>query len=39
MNRVLALARLFVTLALPKLLALENEKKSKLSFCILLVYS
>jgi len=36
---VLFFTRFFVTLALPKLLALRNEKKSKLSFCISLVFS
>ena len=30
---------LFVTLALPKLLTLGNEKKNKFSFCISLVFS
>ena len=31
--------RFFVTLTTSKLLALGNEKKSELSFCISLVYS
>ena len=34
-----AFCSLIRTLAPPKVLSLENEKKSKLSFCILLVYS
>ena len=34
-----SLYQIFRTLAPPKVLSLENEKKSKLSFCILLVYS
>ena len=32
-------ARFALSLASPKILSLENEKKSELSFCILLAYS
>ncbi len=36
---LLHFARLCVTLAVPKLLTLGNEKKNKFSFCISLVYT
>ena len=32
-------ARFALSLASPKILSLENENKSELSFCILLAYS
>jgi len=36
---LLYFARLFVTLALPKLLCLGNKKKNKIFFCISLDFS